>query len=179
MYRRLRSVEWSYRQRRDGALVQHACRGRASNSGSCRLRGRSSPSGRRAAALALTTALRCAQPLISSETKTLGTAKCWNVVSVDGRFVYVSNAGSASISGFSIGSAGTLTPLPGTVVALNPTGSSNIDIAVSADGKFLYSLNAGTGAVGMFAIQSNGALTDLGTTGGLPAAAGLNGIAAN
>jgi hypothetical protein len=31
----------------------------------------------------------------------------------------------------------------------------------------------------MFAIQSNGALTDLGTTGGLPAAAGLNGIAAN
>jgi hypothetical protein len=32
----------------------------------------------------------------------------------------------------------------------------------------------------MFAIHpTNGTLTDLGTTGGLPAAAGLNGIAAN
>jgi len=117
---------------------------------------------------------------ISSSVPTLGSANCWNVVTPDGRFVYVSNAGSGSVSGFAIGSGGTLTPLPGTVLALNPTGSANIDITVSADGKFLYTLNAGSGAVGMFAIQSaNGALTDLGTTDGLPAAAGLNGIAAN
>src|ERR1700732_4095339 len=34
-----------------------------------------------------------------------------NVVTPDGRFVYVSNAGSGSISGFAIGSGGTLTPL--------------------------------------------------------------------
>jgi 6-phosphogluconolactonase (cycloisomerase 2 family) len=48
------------------------------------------------------------------------------------------------------------------------------------DGKFLYTLNAGTGAVGVFAIQpTNGTLTDLGADGSLPAAAGLNGIAAN
>ena len=53
-------------------------------------------------------------------------------------------------------------------------------MTVSADGKFLYTLNAGTGAVGMFAIRpTNGTLTDLGTAGSLPAAAGLNGIAAN
>jgi 6-phosphogluconolactonase len=117
---------------------------------------------------------------ISSSVPTLGSANCWNVVTPDGRFVYVSNAGSGSISGFAIGSGGTLTPLPGTVLALNPTGSSNIDIAVSADGKFLYTLNAGTGAVGVFAIQpTNGTLTDLGADGSLPAAAGLNGIAAN
>jgi 6-phosphogluconolactonase (cycloisomerase 2 family) len=117
---------------------------------------------------------------ISSSVPTLGSANCWNVVTPDGRFVYVSNAGTGSVSGFAIGSGGTLTPLPGTVLALNPTGSSNIDIAVSADGKFLYTLNAGTGAVGMFAIQpTNGTLSDLGTAGSLPAAAGLNGIAAN
>jgi 6-phosphogluconolactonase len=110
----------------------------------------------------------------------LGSANCWNVVTPDGRFVYVSNSGSGSISGFAIGSGGTLTPLPGTILALNPTGSANIDITVSADGKFLYTLNAGTGAVGMFAIQpTNGTLTDLGTAGRLPAASGLNGIAAN
>ena len=117
---------------------------------------------------------------ISSSVPTLGSTNCWNVVTPDGRFVYVSNAGSGSISGFAIGSGGTLTPIPGTTLAINPAGSSNIDIAVSADGKFLYSLNAGTGAVGMFAIQpTNGSLTDLGTAGDLPAAAGLNGIAAN
>jgi 6-phosphogluconolactonase len=117
---------------------------------------------------------------ISSSVPTLGSANCWNVVTPDGRFVYVSNAGSGSVSGFAIGNTGALTPLPGTVVALNPSGSSNIDVAISSDGKFLYTLNAGTGTVGMFAIQpANGTLTDLGTAGDLPAAAGLNGIAAN
>jgi 6-phosphogluconolactonase len=117
---------------------------------------------------------------ISSSVPTLGSANCWNVVTPDGRFVYVSNAGSGSVSGFAIGDAGALTPLPGTVVALNPSGSSNIDVAISSDGKFLYTLNAGTGTVGMFAIQpANGTLTDLGTAGDLPAGAGLNGIAAN
>jgi 6-phosphogluconolactonase len=117
---------------------------------------------------------------ISSSVPTLGSANCWNVVTPDGRFVYVSNAGSGSVSGFAIGNGGALTPLPGTVVALNPSGSSNIDVAISSDGKFLYTLNAGTGTVGMFAIQpANGTLTDLGTAGDLPAGAGLNGIAAN
>jgi 6-phosphogluconolactonase len=117
---------------------------------------------------------------ISSSVPTLGSANCWNVVTPDGRFVYVSNAGSGSVSGFAIGSGGALTPLPGTILALNPTGSSNIDLTVSSDGKFLYTLNAGTGTVGIFAIQpSNGTLSDLGTAGTLPAAAGLNGIAAN
>jgi len=51
---------------------------------------------------------------------------------------------------------------------------------VSADGAYLYSLNAGSGAIGIFAIRSSdGSLTNLGTVGGLPASAGLNGIAAN
>jgi 6-phosphogluconolactonase (cycloisomerase 2 family) len=90
---------------------------------------------------------------ISSSVPTLGSANCWNVASPDGRFVYVSNAGSGSISGFAIGQGGTLTALPGTVLASNPAGSSNIDSTLSADGKFLYTLNAGTGAVGMFAVQ--------------------------
>lgn len=116
---------------------------------------------------------------VSVSVPTLGNANCWNAVTPDGRFVYASNAGSSSIAGFAIGAGGALAALPGTVVGVNPTGSANIDITVSADGKFLYSLNAATGAVGMFAIQPNGTLTNLGTTGGLPASAGLNGIAAD
>jgi 6-phosphogluconolactonase (cycloisomerase 2 family) len=117
---------------------------------------------------------------ISTSLPTLGAANCWNVVTPDGRFVYTSNSGSSSIAGFSIGANGVLTPIPGTVVGYNPTGSASLDIAVSRDGRYLFSLNAGTGKVGVFAIrESDGSLTNLGTVAGLRARAGLNGIAAN
>jgi 6-phosphogluconolactonase (cycloisomerase 2 family) len=116
---------------------------------------------------------------VTTSLLTLGAANCWNVVTPDGRFVYTSNAGTSSISGFEVGAQGSLTPIGSTVVGTNPQGSANLDIAVSADGRFLYSLNAGSGAVGVFAINRDGALVGLGVRGGLPAAAGLNGIAAN
>ena len=116
---------------------------------------------------------------ISQTVPTLGAANCWNAVTPDGRFVYASNAGTSSISGFQIGGNGSLTPLPGTVVGTNPAGATNLDIAVSADGAYLYSLNAANGSIGIFQIQHDGGLTSFGTLGGLPAGAGLNGIAAN
>jgi 6-phosphogluconolactonase len=116
---------------------------------------------------------------ISQTVPTLGAANCWNVVTPDGRFVYASNAGTSSISGFQIGANGALTPLPGTVVGVNPRGSANLDIAISADGAYLYTLNAGSGAIGVFRLESDGRLTNFGVVSGLPAAAGLNGIAAN
>jgi 6-phosphogluconolactonase (cycloisomerase 2 family) len=100
-------------------------------------------------------------------------------VTPDGRFVYNSNAGTGSIAGFEIGANGTLQPIGSTIVGVNPAGSANLDITISSDGRFLYSLNAGTGAVGLFSIVRDGSLVNLGTVGGLPAAAGLNGIAAN
>jgi 6-phosphogluconolactonase len=115
---------------------------------------------------------------VSQGVPTLGAANCWNVVTPDGRWVYVSNAGSSTISGFAIGSKGTLTPLPGTVVGENPAGATNLDIAVSADGKYLYTLNSGSGTIGSFAIQQNGTLTNIGEAGDLPIFAGFNGIAA-
>jgi 6-phosphogluconolactonase (cycloisomerase 2 family) len=116
---------------------------------------------------------------VSVSLPTLGAANCWNVITPDGRFVYTSNAGTASIAGFEIGARGTLRPIGGTIVGVNPAGSANLDITISADGRFLYSLNAGTGAIGMFSIVPDGSLVNLGTQVGLPAAAGLNGIAAN
>jgi 6-phosphogluconolactonase (cycloisomerase 2 family) len=116
---------------------------------------------------------------ISATVPTLGAANCWNVVTPDGRFVYTSNAGTSSISGFAISGNGALTPLPGTVLGLNPSGSTNLDITVSADGAFLYSINAAAGSIGIFQIERDGSLTNFATQGGLPAAAGLNGIAAN
>jgi 6-phosphogluconolactonase (cycloisomerase 2 family) len=116
---------------------------------------------------------------ISVSVPTLGAANCWNVVTPNGRFVYTSNAGTNSISGFEIGVQGSLRAIGSTVVGVNPAGSANLDISISADGRFLYSLNAGSGAVGLFAIARDGSLVNLGVRSGLPAAAGLNGIAAN
>ena len=115
---------------------------------------------------------------ISSSVATLGTAACWEVVTAN--HVYVANSASSTIAGFSIGASGALTALPGTIVATLGAGSTDIDMAASGDGKFLYTLNAGNGSIGEFAIDAaSGALAPLGTVAGLPAASGLNGIAAN
>jgi 6-phosphogluconolactonase len=116
---------------------------------------------------------------ISSSVPTLGAANCWNAVTPDGRFVYVSNAGSSTISGFSIGANGSLSALPGTIVGANPTGATNLDITVSADGKFLYTMNSHNGTIGIFAIQKDGTLKNAGSAGGIIPNSGFNGIAAN
>jgi 6-phosphogluconolactonase (cycloisomerase 2 family) len=117
--------------------------------------------------------------VVSASVPTLAAATCWDVI-VDGKYLYTSNAGTSSISGFTLGTGGSLTALPGTVVADNPAGSTNIDVAVSADGKHVYTLNTAKGTVGEFAVDlKTGQLSFVGVQGTLPAAAGANGIAAN
>jgi 6-phosphogluconolactonase (cycloisomerase 2 family) len=115
---------------------------------------------------------------VSQSVPTEGAANCWNAISPDGTHVYVSNAGSSTISGFTIGSGGTLTPIGGTIVGSNPEGSTNLDITVSGDGKFLYSLNSKVGTVGVFAIQPDGTLEEVTQISGFTPAVGFNGIAA-
>jgi 6-phosphogluconolactonase len=116
--------------------------------------------------------------VVSASVPTLAAATCWHVVTPDGHYVYTSNPGSGTISGFSIASNGDLTPISATIVATLPAGSGNLDIAVTADGKFLYTLDSGTGTVGVFAINSDGTLNPLPEAGGLSPASGFNGIAA-
>lgn len=115
---------------------------------------------------------------VSAGVPTLGNANCWNAVTPNGRWVYVSNAASSTISGFSIGINGALTPITATVLGINPTGSGNLDIAVSSDSKFLYSLNSGNGTIGIFGIQEDGTLLNVGEADAISAKAGFNGIAA-
>jgi 6-phosphogluconolactonase len=115
---------------------------------------------------------------ISTSIPTLGAANCWNVVTPDGSFVYTSNAGSSTISGFAIANTGALTALPGTVVGTNPEGSTNLDIAVSSDGKFIYTLNSVAGAIGIFSVQKDGTLLNVGFASGVSPLSGFNGIAA-
>ena len=115
---------------------------------------------------------------ISTSIPTSGAANCWNVVTPDGSFVYASNAGSSTISGFAIANTGRLTALPGTVVGMNPEGATNLDIAVSSDGKFIYTLNSVAGAIGIFAVQKDGTLLNVGSASGISPLSGFNGIAA-
>lgn len=115
---------------------------------------------------------------ISVSVPTLGAATCWNVVTPNAQFVYTSNAGTATISGYALSASGALTPIAGTIVGTNPTGSTNLDAAITSDGKFLYTLNSGTGTVSIFGVNQDGTLTSLGDASGLSASAGFNGIAA-
>jgi len=115
---------------------------------------------------------------VSQSVPTFGQANCWNAVAPNGKWAYVSNAGSSTISGFSIGLGGTLTPIAGTVVGTNPEGSTNLDVTVSGDSKYVFTLNSSSGTIGVFAIQSNGALSNVDEIGGLPRSVGVNGIAA-
>ena len=114
---------------------------------------------------------------ITRDVPTLANARWWDVATPDGRWVYTSNAASSTISGFSIGITGALTPIGTTVLGINPTGSGNLDIAISADSKFLYSLNSGNGTIGIFGIQEDGTLLNVGEASAIPAKAGFNGIA--
>ena len=116
---------------------------------------------------------------ITHSLATFAAGNCWDAITPDGRWVYVSNSGSDNISGFNILKDGTLTPIAGTVLGNNPSGSHNVDIAVSADGRFVYTINSQSGNIGVFAInQNDGTLTNLGQAGDLPKSVGFNGIAA-
>jgi 6-phosphogluconolactonase len=116
---------------------------------------------------------------ITHSLPTFAAGNCWDAITPDGRWVYVSNSGSDNISGFNIHKDGSLTPIAGTVLGNNPSGGHNVDIAVSADGKFVYTINSQSGNIGIFAInQTDGTLTSLGQAGDLPTSVGFNGIAA-
>ena len=115
---------------------------------------------------------------ITQSLRTFGDGNCWNVITPNGKFVYVDNAGTSTVAGFSVAANGTLTPIAGTIVSTLSNGAGNLDITVSGDGKFLFNLQSGVGVIGVFTINSDGTLNQLGDIDGLPANAGFNGIAA-
>jgi 6-phosphogluconolactonase len=115
---------------------------------------------------------------VTGSVPTLGTFACWIALTPNGQFAFASNTLSSSISGFAIGGSGTVTALPGTVVATQPTGTNNLDIAVSDDGEFVYTMNTGAGTIGIFAVQPNGSLRVIGFASGLSAQSGFEGLAA-
>jgi 6-phosphogluconolactonase (cycloisomerase 2 family) len=105
-------------------------------------------------------------------------APCWLVVTPDGRFAYTANAGSGTISGFSIAPNGSIALLDASgATGSFGAGSHPLDEAISSDGQFLYVLVDGHHTVGGFRIGADGSLTSLGEVGSLPA--GTVGLAAS
>lgn len=110
--------------------------------------------------------------LISPSVGTTQSAACWVVVTPNGRFAYVTNTGSDTISSYRVARNGRLA-LAQAIAATSAGGP--IDAAISADGRALFVLNAGN--ITSFAIARDGALASSGSVGGLPP--GANGLAAN
>jgi 6-phosphogluconolactonase len=94
-------------------------------------------------------------------------AACWLVASKDGRYAFVANAASSSVSTFAVSPAGELTFLRAATI----DGMTALDLAQSHDGRYLYVLAAGTHGIVTFAIGNDGTLTHLNTQAGVPVAA--------
>jgi Lactonase, 7-bladed beta-propeller len=100
-------------------------------------------------------------------------ALCW-ITRVRG-YYYVSNTGSNTVSGYTIGSNGqpALVTPTGIVAATEP---GTVDSAAAGD-RFLYVETGIAGTIDEFRVNDDGTLTSIGTVTGLPA--GLEGIASS
>jgi 6-phosphogluconolactonase (cycloisomerase 2 family) len=112
--------------------------------------------------------------LISPTVPTTETAACWVAVTPDGRYLYTTNAGSGTVSGYRIQPDGAIALLDSDGVT-GVTGPGVTDVTVSNNGRYLYALRSGAGAIAVFRIEEHGGLTSLGT---MSVPAGANGIAA-
>jgi 6-phosphogluconolactonase (cycloisomerase 2 family) len=118
-----------------------------------------------------------AQPLVVSAAvpDTQGAA-CWVAVTPNGRYAYVANTGSSSVSSFKVAHSGAIS-LVQAVAGSTGAGSSPADSAVSANGRHLYVRSGGTATISSFRIAPDGSLSAEAALGSLPASA--YGLAAN
>jgi 6-phosphogluconolactonase len=104
---------------------------------------------------------------ISKGINTNQTGTCWIRFTPDGRFAYVVDSGSGTISSLSISHDGELS-----LIGATDTGgafvSGPLDLSITSDGKFLYLVNALLGSVQGFRIHQDGSLTLIANVGGFP-----------
>ncbi|MCB1888300.1 MAG: beta-propeller fold lactonase family protein [Rhodocyclaceae bacterium] len=102
-------------------------------------------------------------------------ASCWVVVHDDG-FAFVSNTGSNTLSSYLVSRHGALVTLDPVAAT---TGGAPTDLTLAGDQHFVYTLDAAGGSISGFRVDGeSGALAAVWTQSGLPAGAGLQGIAA-
>ncbi|HYP26734.1 MAG TPA: beta-propeller fold lactonase family protein [Blastocatellia bacterium] len=96
----------------------------------------------------------------------------------DGRFLIVANSDSNNLTVFSIGSNGSLTPVPGSPFPAG--GLTPNDIEVSPDGRLLAVALVGNDRLAVFSLGANGVLTPVpGSPFPAPAAGSIAGIDIN
>jgi 6-phosphogluconolactonase (cycloisomerase 2 family) len=101
-------------------------------------------------------------------------ATCWIIVNNNG-FAYASNTGSNTLSLYHYSRTGRV-ELVEPIAAV--AGEAPTDLTLADGGRFLYSLDAASGEISGFGVDmQTGALTPVETQGGLPASAGIQGIA--
>jgi 6-phosphogluconolactonase (cycloisomerase 2 family) len=98
-------------------------------------------------------------------------ALCW--VTRDGSLLFASNAGSASVSGYTDSTGGQLA-----LVGAAGTDPGTVDSALSGGGRYLYVQTGGNGIVDEFAVGQGGTLTEVGSVT-VPGAVGGEGIVAS
>jgi 6-phosphogluconolactonase (cycloisomerase 2 family) len=116
--------------------------------------------------------------VISAHVANNQAATCWSVTAKG--YLYVANAGSNSITGYSENGRGELALLDSSGVTAT-TDAGPVDVAVSGDGRYLYQQATGAGAIDEFAVNDNGSLTKIGAVTGLTPdnGSGYEGIAAS
>jgi len=93
-------------------------------------------------------------------------------LSVHGNVLYVLNAGgNGNISGFSVGSGGTLAPIAGSTQPLSGTSVGPAEVAFSPDGRQLVVTEKNTNLLDVYAVDANGAASgriSVASAGGTP-----------
>ncbi len=112
--------------------------------------------------------------LVDGPNATTETAACWVAVTRNGRFAYVAETGSGTVTGFAIERDGDLDLLDANGVT-GVTGGAPADLALSRNSRFLYVRTGGINDVVAFAVESNGGLRSIGS---IDVPAGTVGIAA-
>lgn len=83
------------------------------------------------------------------------------VLSQTAGLIYVANGQAGTVSGFSVGADGTLTPAPGSPFAAAGTGTNLVWVAVDPKAGFVYAADSANSTIEGFSIQANGALTPI------------------
>jgi 6-phosphogluconolactonase (cycloisomerase 2 family) len=92
------------------------------------------------------------------------------VITSDQHYVYVTNTGSNTVTGYRLAANGTLSRLDDDGITAT-TGPGPIDAGISRGDQYLYTLDRPGGAISIFAINGNGSLTPLGAQAGIPTSA--------
>ncbi|HET8889365.1 MAG TPA: beta-propeller fold lactonase family protein [Candidatus Angelobacter sp.] len=118
---------------------------------------------------------------ISVAVRTEQTVACWVRFTPDGRFAYVTNTGSGSVSSYRVSRKGELSLLASVAADAGSPFSEPTDVGITPNGKFLYIISSmggekefilpippNAGEVRGFRIGEDGSLTPVTTVSGFP-----------